>query len=331
MPSLLTPALQVSGSSSKTYAPLADEVNPPFGNIAPEPTVRNGNVVYAKRVSSYSSASEGDRLRSESEETLGPLSSPKGKERAIQDDDAGDIGEMRRVAKGKGKEKQWDPERGGAHEEEEEEEEAVGYPPVNGEHEDEKRIQDNLASFAARDMARRKAARLSKQLPASPRPSSSRPRSVLSDTLAPGLAKRTSLMGMVGGIWGTRKNEGWGDGELPLSTSPRMHQQAYTNPYDTQPAFSPAPRMSPSSPLGPSPFADPTPPAPSVQRSTSPLESPDAQGYTYGYAGPTWRGGEAAGNRPPAGGEKWWHALCVWGEDEETGPDGQAGRTNPFE
>ena len=68
----------------------------------------------------------------------------------------------------------------------------------------------------------------------------------------------------------------------------------------------------------------------------SPPQSPnDGQGFTYGYAGPSWRGG-AAVQVDDRVGEKWWHALCGWGSDldgahEEDIGDDQAGRTNPFE
>ncbi len=42
-------------------------------------------------------------------------------------------------------------------------------------------------------------------------------------------------------------------------------------------------------------------------------------------------GTRGRGNRN-GGGEKWWHALCAWGEElDGDANDGQAGRTNPFE
>ena len=77
---------------------------------------------------------------------------------------------------------------------------------------------------------------------------------------------------------------------------------------------------------------------PNGANGASPPQSPtDAQGYSYGYAGPTWRGGAAVQVDDRAeGGEKWWHALCGWGNEldggaQATDQDDQAGRTNPFE
>jgi len=138
------------------------------------------------------------------------------------------------------------------------------------------------------------------------------------------------------------------------------------NPYDPPPrGLSPTPRMvSPSSPQYASPFADPLPsPSPrhdhpdlrrdslASSATSPPIQSPtDGEGFTYGYAGAGWRGG--AGAVPPTGpdgalavgpppkpprGERWWHALCSWGDDLDGGHDdqnegrNQAGRTNPFE
>ncbi|ORY23061.1 hypothetical protein BCR39DRAFT_550202 [Naematelia encephala] len=277
MPSLLSPP------PSRSYTPLADE--PPFGNTAPT----NGTIVYSKRIPA-------DRLRSESEETLSPGPDRKGKGKAVFAEDDGDIGQIRRVdslAKGKGR--AWDVEQGIERFQENE------YPPQNEETEEERRVQDNLAKFAARDMARRRAARLSRQLPPSTTSFMRRPFSMLSS----------------GSTETTRA-----DGEPP--TSPQSKNNPYNNPYDVQPTFSPTPKMVVSP--GPSPFAD-----------QSPLNSP-TEGFTYG--GPSWRGGEAAVDRPASqrGGDKWWHALCAWGEDLDGGFDGdgvddgrQAGRTNPFE
>ena len=132
MPSLLSPA---AGAGSRSYTPLADEVNPPFGHHAPAVT-RNGTVVYGKRASPVSDATadmpgladdnharysgNGDGhangvvpiYRSGSNETLSTISTidpasfkGKGKERAVvrdqdqvyvPEDEDGDIGELRR-------------------------------------------------------------------------------------------------------------------------------------------------------------------------------------------------------------------------------------------
>jgi hypothetical protein len=123
--------------------------------------------------------------------------------------------------KGKGKDKAWDLEQGRV-------EEVYGvsgrYPPTNEEEEEEKRVQEvsvttrlgacwikdscssdpqNLARMAARDMARRRASRLSRQIPTSPTidaGSTQRQASVSANTAG----KRSSLMGLVGGIWSGR-------------------------------------------------------------------------------------------------------------------------------
>ncbi|WVQ78280.1 hypothetical protein IAT38_000365 [Cryptococcus sp. DSM 104549] len=428
MPSVLSP---IHPTSSKSYAPLADEVNPPFGHTAPAPTVtRNGTIVYGgpapaqhRTVSSSSAASSsadsddlqrvGAQMRNDSEETLSPSVSRKGKEREVfppvdgrgggypQDyvgvshEEGGDLGEMRRGSY-KGKERAWDVEQGRAfppvHEETEVNGENGGaYPPLNEAEAEEKRIQDNLARFAAKDMARRRAARESRLLAASPGGSNpSSPRSSMSVSSAArrplsfmGTAnKRSSMMGLVEGLWsgGAKKDEP----ELPMAHPRGSHEAPYANPYDTQPTFSPAPRMtvSPTSASARSPFADPIsgpssstsspsapapPPLASASNSrrrpslispsphdsprsagNSPLTSPtDSTGFAYG--GPTWRGGQAqavADNAqegddvdPPRrrGPERWWHALCAWGDDLDGGHDdgngrgNQAGRTNPFE
>ncbi|WVQ98741.1 hypothetical protein IAU59_005872 [Kwoniella sp. CBS 9459] len=386
MPSVLSP----THPSAKSYAPLADEVNPPFGNIAPAPTVtRNGTIVYSKRIPSTTSTASssadsddlervGAQLRNDSEETLSPSSSRKGKSRAMgerplmeqPESDLGDIGEIPRSTH-KGKERAWDLERGRESivEEPEDMQSQGQYPPVNETEEEERRIQDNLARFAAKEAARRRAARESRQLPAasgpaSPRSSSSttsysrRPFSMLSTSTT---SKRNSIMGLVEGIWpgSPRKNDGWAEGELPTVHSPRAQDTPYANPYDPQPSFSPVPKMviSPTSPERPSPFADPAPPAPTAGSSSShhrrpslvsassggsahsPINSPTETGG-FSYGGPTWRGGQAAqvqdDDAQSRTGDKWWHALCAWGNDLDGGHAGndrgnQAGRTNPFE
>ncbi|WVR05227.1 hypothetical protein IAU60_002239 [Kwoniella sp. DSM 27419] len=374
MPSVLSVTIH---HDSKAYAPLADEVNPPFGNMAPSPQVtRNGTIVYSKRQSSSTSETSngsddlqrvGAPLRNDSEETLSATSSSKGKGRSTDErrwtEDTGDIGEVRRAGY-KGKERAWDVERGDVELIEEEESAGAQYPPLSEAEEEERRIQNNLAKFAAKDAARRRAARESRMMQGAPTPSSPsssttsyarRPFSLVSTT-----SKRSSIMGLMEGIWPStpKKAEAWQDGELPTVHSPHPGDTPYNNPYDTQPSFSPAPKMSqsPTSPSRPSPFADPLAPAPvagssSSQRrpslissitggiAQSPLVSPtDEAGFAYG--GPTWRGGQASraqeGDAPPQGGEKWWHALCAWGTDLDGGHEGngrgnQAGRTNPFE
>ena len=93
-----------------------------------------------------------------------------------------------------------------------------------------------------------------------------------------------------------------------------------------------------------SPFADP--PHTSQPLSAAPLESPVEGGAGFGYVGPGWRGGAAAVpteddeednqvQAPPPKPERWWHALCAWGNDLDGGhgkkTSKQAARTNPFE
>ncbi|WWD15925.1 hypothetical protein CI109_100349 [Kwoniella shandongensis] len=360
MPSVLSP----TSTSSKSYAPLADEINPSFGNTAPSVT-RNGTIVYSKRsVSSTSTTSTdsddlervGAQLRNDSEETLSPRPSRKGKERARMNSlmEEGDIGEMRRMSV-KGKERAWDVEQG---REEEFEQNAGQYPPLNETEEEEKRIQDNLARIAAKEAAKRKAARESRILPSSPNPSSSSSRRPFS--LVESVSKRGSIMGLVEGIWPGSPRKDASDGELPTVNPPRGADAPYANPYDPQPAFPPVPRMviSPTSPPNPSPFDDPADPRPTVVPSqsytsqrrpslttstptTSPLASP-TDGVGFSYSGPTWRGGQAVqqddgtAQLPPRRVEKWWHALCAWGSDLDGGHGDQvqgrqAGRTNPFE
>lgn len=153
MPSLLSPN---TSSSSRSYTPLADEVNPPFGNHAPTVT-RNGTVVYGnvKRVSSVgsdgqSSSSASGLQRSDSEETLSQSTNGRFVSRVAPEmlqppDEEGDLGELRRssaAAKGKGKEKAWDEEMG------REEIVADSYPPINSVEEDERRIQDVSVTYA---------------------------------------------------------------------------------------------------------------------------------------------------------------------------------------
>jgi len=98
---------------SSSYAPLADEVNPPFSRSTPAPIVtRSGTITY-------------------------------------QQEDERDLGEMprfTRIDKGKGKERAWDIEQGQQWQEQGQgqeylQEEEGSYPPRSSEEEDERRIQ----------------------------------------------------------------------------------------------------------------------------------------------------------------------------------------------
>ena len=94
---------------------------------------------------------------------------------------------------------------------------------------------------------------------------------------------------------------------------------------------------------------DETPP---TGHTRTPSQIEQEQGFSYAGAG--WKGGAGAGGRgyaqqrlgqgeqqaqaTRAGArpkERWWHALCAWGNDLDGGhgqdPDGQVGRTNPYE
>lgn len=88
---------------SSSYAPLADEVNPPFSKSTPAPIVtRSGTITYRQ-------------------------------------EDERDLGEMPRFSrydKGKGKERSWDVEQG-----QHDIQEIQSYPPISSEEEDERRIQ----------------------------------------------------------------------------------------------------------------------------------------------------------------------------------------------
>jgi hypothetical protein len=118
MPSLLTPT-----SSNQPYSPLTDETDntpqPPY------PSATNGAIVYSKQI---------DKLRSESEETLSP--SNKG---VINPTHEEDIGIPQRY-KGKGKEREWDPEQGRV--DIERAASSDSYPPVNEGDDEERKIQE---------------------------------------------------------------------------------------------------------------------------------------------------------------------------------------------
>ncbi|ORX39883.1 hypothetical protein BD324DRAFT_648503 [Kockovaella imperatae] len=272
--------------SSRAYTPLADEVNPPFGNAVTTVT-RNGTVVYGKRPTSESSGSS-TPSRQYSAETTPQLASRV----SMTQDHEQDLGIPRSA---KGKERAWDPEMG------QDEIKDDTYPPGNENAEEERRVADTLARFAARDAARRRAARLSKQLPPSPQSTSSgflsRPFSVV---------ERQSLRGLMENITGKHPS-------LP-TTQPKPYNDPYSNQPYRDAGLDPFPRDSISS-AGSSPGVD----------------------TAYGYAGPAWRGGAPVqvDERAHGGGEKWWHALCAWGDDLDgghaEGADDQAGRTNPFE
>ncbi|KAL7423969.1 hypothetical protein Q5752_001554 [Cryptotrichosporon argae] len=329
----------LSPSKTSAYAPLADDVHPSSSS--------NGAVVYTRRLSptptlhspsSLSPASGAAPLaRSESEETLGPLPGER---------DDGDLGTVRiRRDKGKGKERAYDQEAEGR----------AAYPPVNEAEDEERRIRDNLAQLAARDQARRRAARLSRQIPSSPDPNTLSPvssgssagRSRPLSAITEGVSRRSSILGTISSVLGGggAQKKAW-DGELPMSAPATG---VYTNPYDppAPPSFPAAPRMTVTPPTT-SPFLDPEPRLSSSTIRADPISptSPTEAGFTYG--GPGWRGGQAQaaaraseqGARPTHNyreghGEKWWHALCAWGDDLDGGHGtdngDQAGRTNPFE
>lgn len=143
MPSVLPPGLQ----SNKTYAPLADEVNPPFGNVAPAPTVsHDGTIVFSKRISPPASGPSSDEdnrgstvggwRRNDSDDTLSPGGvDRKGKGRALypMDEDAVDIGDR---GAHRGTSRYHDGGYDGGSDSG-----SAAYPPVNDVEEEEKRIQ----------------------------------------------------------------------------------------------------------------------------------------------------------------------------------------------
>lgn len=134
-----------SGSfSTKEYAPLADEVNPPFGNIAPAPTVsRNGTIVYSKRVSgARSNGSSEDENHRFSDDTLTGRyrRDRKGKGRASSlDEEYGDI-DSRVSHHHVSSNNSWEPG-GGYVPANDYAEDSASYPPLNETQEEEKRIQ----------------------------------------------------------------------------------------------------------------------------------------------------------------------------------------------
>ena len=205
MPSLLPQ----NGQSSRTYSPLTDEATPSFGSIA---TQTGGSIAYQKRLPSDSSRSD-HTASAGSSRTASPIPNASVKSQEAYEEE--DIGVLKRDSvKGKGRARVWDPEMGP-----EDLKDEVGYPPMSEAEEEERRVQEvsmwsmamadslkNLARFAARDMARRRAARLSRQVPSSPEivsssssTSSSHRLSWITDT------KRNSVLGFVDGIMNPTK------------------------------------------------------------------------------------------------------------------------------
>lgn len=150
MPSVLSPNNPVS----RSYAPLADETNLSVTTSAPVKTVPyNGSAMYGQPgLSSMVAASSslglddmqkaGMSMRNDSEETLSPSASRKGKERAKAPTfDSGDLGEVRRGSY-KGKERVRDIEEGRIYSEEQLPSENSRYPPTNEAEEEERRIQE---------------------------------------------------------------------------------------------------------------------------------------------------------------------------------------------
>ena len=166
MPSILSPTSLSHNSASRSYTPLADEINPEIGNTVPSTTVsHNGTIVYAKRSATASSSTSTDpegreresdqlncspRLRSDSQETLSPGTIHKGKEgitKRVSHEEA-DLGELRREH-GKGKEKHWDLEQGRVNALNTGGESDEGrYPPLNEIEEEERRIREVSLCFA---------------------------------------------------------------------------------------------------------------------------------------------------------------------------------------
>lgn len=125
---------------SKAYTPLSDENNIPVEMASPVLS-QNGTIVYSKRLartsSTYSGTSAGSsedarvqagQYRAGSEETLSARHDRKGKGKEVLVDE-------RRVTNSKGKERARDLEQGPLEEMQE------SYPPVNGEEEEERRVQ----------------------------------------------------------------------------------------------------------------------------------------------------------------------------------------------
>lgn len=152
MPSVLSPNNPVS----RSYAPLADETNLSVTTSAPVKTIPyngNGSVMYGQPALSPMVAASsslglddmqkaGMSMRNDSEETLSPSASRKGKERAKTPTfDSGDLGEVRRGSY-KGKERVRDIEEGRIYSEEQLASENSRYPPTNEAEEEERRIQE---------------------------------------------------------------------------------------------------------------------------------------------------------------------------------------------
>lgn len=147
MPSVISPTT----ATSKSYAPLADEVNPPFGNVAPAPVVTsNGSIVFSKRLASLDlnsppaeegSDASGSRVLRSGSGDYSPVGD-KGKSRhypmPIYEGEEMDIGSQNlAIRASKGKEREWDDDgytKAG-------EQSQGSYPPLNDVEEEEKRVQ----------------------------------------------------------------------------------------------------------------------------------------------------------------------------------------------
>ena len=126
MPSILSPGSS-SSSNSRSYTPLADEVNPPIGANVPTVT-RNGTVVYAKRAHSDSSRSGSSTpIRGDSAPANHLIASRVAMMKANEEHTVS-------ARRGKGKERAWDAEMG--------EEKEDSYPPMQETAEEERRIAD---------------------------------------------------------------------------------------------------------------------------------------------------------------------------------------------
>jgi hypothetical protein len=142
MPSVIIPG---TSHSIKEYAPLADEVNPPFGNVAPSPTVSNGGaVVFSQPLrssgpntptdESFTSASS--RVLRNFSDDLTTRIKVKSRNSSLDSFDAeADISTQNRV---KGKERAWDHD---GYTRPSDPQQQGSYPPLNEIEEEEKRVQ----------------------------------------------------------------------------------------------------------------------------------------------------------------------------------------------